>query len=234
MLRFALALLLACGTTALSGCAIPQGEPSPDSPDEEVAQSEDALALASLYGTWKSPAGAIGTITFTRDAASTFGGLKGRRFEVTLGAGLDVTGVYKLTHGTQLVLAAYDRPSLELAKILGEYSVKKKGTTLTLTKRSDRTVVQTFQPAVVHSAAEITGAAEAYVWPARDPDYVYRTFDSREAAEAWGSMQSDARWLARDGETFTTVRFVSGSNDLWSQELTVDKTTLAIVVTGEH
>ena len=68
----------------------------------------------------------------------------------------------------------------------------------------------------------------------RDPEYAYRTFDTRAAALAWGNTQGGSEWLARDGETPTATKFVSGSNGLWSQELTVDKVSLAITVTGEH
>lgn len=242
MRRSILALLLASFTAAFCGCAAPQGDVDSEG---DVAQSEDALALASLYGTWNDQGGAFYTITFTKEPASTFGGLKGRRFEATIDTGIrcittpcpsqvDVSGVYKLTHGTQLTLAAYDKPSVELAKVLGAYGVKLKANALTLTKRSDRTIVQTFDKAVVHTAGEIFAAAEAHAWPARDPDFIYRTFTTRTAAETWGNTQSASAWLARDGETSTATKFVSGQNDLWSQEFTVNKTTLAVTITGEH
>lgn len=230
MRRSLLALILGCASIALVGCAVPHDDVDPEA---DVAQSEDALALASLYGTWNDQGGAFSTITFTKAAASTFGGFKGRRFEASIDTGI-VSGVYKLTHGTQLTLAAYGKPSPELAKVLGEYGVKLKAKTLTLTKKSDRTIVQTFDKAVLHSAAEILAAAEAYAWPTRDPDSVYRVFDTRAAAEAWGNTQSGSEWLARDGETATATKFVSGFNDLWSQEFTVDKTKLTITITGEH
>ena len=220
MRRSVLVSLFAAVSLTLFGCAT-ETDAGDEADQGDVAQSEDALALASLYGTWNAQAGGISTMTFSKDAAST-GGFKGRRFDAVLEGG-SVSGVYKVTHGTQLIFA----------DVLGEYGLRLKGKTLTLTKKSDRTVVHSFEKAVLHSAAEMLAAAEAAVWRSRDPEYVYRTFTTRAAAEAWGNTQG-GQWLARDGETAAAAKFVSGSNDLWSQELLVDKITLAITVTHEH
>jgi hypothetical protein len=232
-------VLALLSTTAFFGCAS-----ADDGIEGEVGQSEDEIALASLYGTWAGQGGAFYSITFTKDAASTLGGMKGRRFEASIDTGIrcittpcpsqaDVVGVYKLAHGTQLTLSAYDKPSREFAKVLGDYSLKIKNGKLTLTK-SDRSSVQTFDKVVLHTPTQVLAAAKSYAWPTRDSEYVYRTFDTRAAAEAWGNQTAGSRWLARDGETATLSNFVSGSNDLWSQEFTVDKATLAVTVTGEH
>jgi hypothetical protein len=238
MRRSVLALLLV--SLAAAGCTFDQ---QPEA--EAVGSAEDELALASLYGTWQSQSGAFLSITFTRDAAQTLGGgLKGRRFEAVIDTGIrcittpcpstqEVSGVYKLAHGTQLTLASYDKPSREFAAVLGEYSVKIKNKDLVLTKR-DRSSTQTIDKVVFQSATRILSAAQAHAWPSRDPEYVYRTFDTRAAAEAWGNTQSSGKWLAKDGETTFTSHFVSGTNDLWSQEFTVDKRTLEITITGEH
>lgn len=230
MRRLLLASLLAVAALTLPACAAPTAEADSEG---DVAQAEDALALASLIGSWQSQAGAFSSLTFTGQAATALGGLRGRRFEGSIGK-VPVSGVYKLTHGTQLMLAAIAAPSSELAAALGEYRVKLQARKLTLTRQSHRSIVQTFEKAVVHSPAEILAAAEAHAWPVRDPDSVYRTFDTRAAAEAWGSSHGDSKWLARDGETATATKFVFGANDLWWEELEVDKTTLAITVTGEH
>lgn len=131
------------------------------------------------------------------------------------------------------MLSSFDTPSPAFANVLGEYGIRLKGKTLTLTKKSDRSIVQTLEKNVLHSAAEILAAAEAEAWRARDPEYVYRSFTTRAAAEAWGNSVG-GQWLARAGETATAVSFVNGSNDLWSQEFLVDKLTLAITITHEH
>ena len=230
MHRLLLASLLSAAAVGFPACAVPAAEGDAEG---DVAQSEDALALASLVGAWQSQAGAFSSLTFTVQAATALGGLRGRRFEGSIGR-VPVSGVYKLTHGTQLTLAANAAPSRELAATLGEYGVKMQAGKLTLTRRSDHSIVQTLEKATVHSPAELLAAAEAHAWPVRDPDAVYRTFETRAAAEAWGKAVAGSRWLARDGETATATRFVFGANDLWWEELEVDKTTLAITVTGEH
>lgn len=241
-MRFALApalvLVLTSLVAPLAGCASAH-----DGSEAAVGQSEEELALASLYGTWQGP-GPFYSITFTTDLASTLGGMHGHRFETTFDTGIrcvttpcpssaESGGVYKLAHGTQLTLAHPDKPSPQFARVLGEYSVKLNGKKLTLTKREDSTT-QTLEKVALHTAAQVLAAAEAYAWPTREKGYVYRVFDTRAAAEAWGSTQSNARWLAHDGETVTTASFVIGTNDLWAQEFTVDKATLKITITGEH
>lgn len=126
--------------------------------EDTVGETEDALALASLYGSWTSDNGTIHSITFTRDAAQTLGGfLKGRGFSATIDNGVrcittpcpsedTVGGVYKLANGTKLTLASFDKPSLAFSKILGDYSVKLSGSSLVLTKK-DTGVKQTFKKA---------------------------------------------------------------------------------------
>ncbi|MEO7091838.1 MAG: hypothetical protein ABI175_01225 [Polyangiales bacterium] len=233
---------LACSALAFAGCALQQEDPVSEG---SVDDTEDAVTLAALYGTWEGDGGAFYSLTFTKDAASTLGGLKGRRFEATIDTGIrcfttpcsssaEVVGVYKTTSGVKLTLSAYDKPSREFARVLGDYKMKLVADTLTLTRSSDPTVVESFHRVKLHTAKEMTKAAEAYAWPTRYPEYVYRTFDTRAAAETWGSKTADSQWLAHDGETTTVSQFVAGSNDLWSQEFTVDKRTLAVTVTGEH
>ena len=246
MRRTFLLFLLLSTAVAASGCALDHDDATSN---ETTAESEDALALASLYGTWRANgAGDILSISFTRDYAQTLGGfLRGRRFETTIDTGIrcittpcnssaEGGGVYKLgSWGTRLTLASYDKPGRELAKVLGDYGVRRWGNTLTLTKK-DGTGSQSFTKVNLHSSWEVTGAALEHAWPTRDPKNSDRLFDTRAAAESWGSSgQSGGRqWIAREGETATTATFVSGSNDLWSQVFTVDKETLAVTITAEH
>src|SRR4051812_47523856 len=176
MSRSIIALALASLASFSVGCAVQHDDPTLRTDEGAVDQSEDAVTLAALYGSWEGDGGAIYSITFTKDAASTLGGfLKGRRFEATIDSGIrcittpcasstDVVGVYKTTSGVKLTLASYDKPSLAFSKVLGDYSMKLKGDTLTLTK-SDKTIVETFHPVKLHTAKEITHAAETYAWP---------------------------------------------------------------------
>ena len=64
------------------------------------------------------------------------------------------------------------------------------------------------------------------------PDSDFGWLDAELAALR--DLERVGQWLARDGETATATKFVFGANDLWWEELEVDKTTLAITVTGEH
>lgn len=238
-----LALILASSAVAFLGCAVQHDDDLTD--EGTIDESADAVTLAALYGTWEGEGGAFYTLTFTKDPASTLGGgLKGRRFEASIDTGIrcittpcpsstEVSGVYKTTSGIKLTLASYDRPSLEFSRVLGDYRMKLVRDTLTLTKY-DGTIVESFHKLKAHTAKEVTAAAEAHAWPTRYPEYVYRTFTTRAAAEKWGNATPDSRWLARDGETADATKFVSGQNDLWSQEFTVDKYTLAVTITGEH
>lgn len=147
--------------SCFAGCAV-QSQEEPN--DGVTDSSEDALALASLYGTWIGDGGKFYEITFSKDAAETLGGgLKGRRFDAKIDTGvrciaapcdaatLEASGVYKLSHGTSLTLASYDRPSLEFSKVLGDYSVKVSKGVLTLTKK-DGSFKETF-----HQAPPSTG-----------------------------------------------------------------------------
>ena len=235
-------LVLASIAAAFVGCAVSHDDPTSE---RAVDVSDDAVTLASLYGTWEGDGGTFYSITFTKDAAQTLGGgLQGRRFDATIDNGIrcittpcdsstEVAGVYKTTSGVKLTLASYDKPSYAFSRVLGDYSMKLAGDTLTLTK-SDKTTVEAFHRVKLHTAKEITKAAEAYAWPTRYPEYVYRTFETRTDAEAWGNTHAGSQWLAHDGETTAASKFVAGMNDLWSQEFTVDKRTLAITLTGEH
>ncbi len=148
------AVLLASASTLFAGCAVQSGDVS----DGPIDESEDAIGVSALYGTWTG-GNTIYSITFTRDYAETFGGgLRGRRFDATIdtglrcvtapcdGATMEVSGVYKLTKGSTLTLASYDRPTLEFSKILGDYTVKSSKTSLFIGKK-DGTLKETFTKA---------------------------------------------------------------------------------------
>jgi hypothetical protein len=151
---FSLSLLAAAAaaTFAVSGCAMQNADPADEA---EVAESEQALALASLYGKWEGESGTIYSIDFSKDAAETLGGfLKGRSFTASIDTGIrcfttpcpsqaDVGGVWKLSNGTKLTLASYDKPTAAFGKILGDYSVKITNAKLVLTKK-DGTLVESF------------------------------------------------------------------------------------------
>ncbi len=235
-------LLASAAATTFLGCAVQH-----DGATEEATETaEDAVTLAALYGTWQGEGGKFITLSFTTDKAETLGGyMKGRRFEATIDTGIrcittpcpssiEASGVYKTTSGVKLTLNSYDKPSREFGAVLGDYSMKQSGDKLTLTKSDDKTVVESFHRVKLHTDKEVVAAAEAHAWPSRDKGYVYRLFDTRAAAEAFGNTHGNSRWIGRDGETATTSRFVSGFNDLWAEEFTVDKASLAITVTGEH
>ncbi len=148
--------LLVCAlfaaTAMTAGCAV---EPATDQ-EEIVESSDEALTYVSLKGTWTGVDGIIYSLTFTKDHASTMGGLKGYKFSATIdtgvrcikapcdGASTTVSGVYKVD-GTKMTLASYDKPTATFAKILGDYKVatKDKVTKIKLTK-SDGTLTENF------------------------------------------------------------------------------------------
>lgn len=142
-----------------AGCAATDAEEA----EEVAASSEEALSAANIYGAWEAETGPIYNITFTRNYAETLGGgLKGKSFEATVDNGIrcittpcpatdSVAGVYKVTGGSKLTLASYDRPSLAFSRYLGDYRVSLAKGKLTL-KKLDGTVQGTF-----HKAAPVTG-----------------------------------------------------------------------------
>ncbi len=139
------------------GCAATPAEDGEELGD--TASNEEALSASNIYGSWEAETGPIHDITFTRDYAETLGGgLKGRRFEATVDNGVrcittpcdssdEVGGVYKLTGGSKLTLASYDRPSLVFSRYLGDYRVTLRRNKLTLSKL-DGTVEGTFHRAI--------------------------------------------------------------------------------------
>lgn len=155
-LSFSFLAVAIAASVSLAGCAVQNA----DSSDEgAVTSAEDELALASIYGAWEGEGGKIYTINFSKDAAETLGGfLKGRSFTASIDTGVrcittpcdlaqaDVGGVYKLTSGTKLTLASYDKPTAAFGAILGDYGIKLVGKKLVLTKR-DGTLTETFHKA---------------------------------------------------------------------------------------
>lgn len=143
------AALLASASLLFAGCAIQNGT---DTDEGNVEQSDDALATKSLYGTWEAVSGPIYRIEFTETKTSTLGGWSGRSFNATVDNGVrcfttpcdssdDVGGVYRVSFGTRVTFASFDKPSATFAKYLGDYSMKlSKDGVLTL-KKTDGTVV---------------------------------------------------------------------------------------------
>ncbi len=152
-MRSALIAVMFAASTLFGGCAVQSAQQD----DGPIDEADDALATSKVYGTWDATSGgAFYNITFTKDYAETLGGfLKGRRFEAAIDTGvrcimapcdaatLNAGGVYRVS-GSKLVLASYDKPSLEFSKVLGDYTVtlSAKGV-LTLAKR-DGSFKQTF------------------------------------------------------------------------------------------
>lgn len=145
-----LAALLASASLLFAGCAIENAGTN----DEGATESaDDALATADLYGTWEAVSGPIYKIEFTETKAKTLGGWSGREFFATVDNGVrcittpcpssdDVGGVYRVSFGTRVTFASYDKPTATFAKYLGDYKLdlSKKTGVLTLTK-TDGTVV---------------------------------------------------------------------------------------------
>lgn len=146
MNRFLTACLLAASMFA-GGCAL-QTEESVEDPS---AASEDELTTAQLAGIWVAESGPIDRIEFTKDKAKTLGGWSGRQFSASVDNGVrcittpcpssdDVAGVYRVSFGTRVTFASYDKPSLTFSKYLGDYTMYLKNKQLHL-KKTDGTVV---------------------------------------------------------------------------------------------
>ncbi|HEY4242254.1 MAG TPA: hypothetical protein VGM88_20695 [Kofleriaceae bacterium] len=60
----------------------------------------------------------------------------------------------------------------------------------------------------------------------------FRTVTAAEHAQP--PEDGSIAWLVRTAETAHLVTFTSGENDLWAETFTVDPTSCALVVTGEH
>ena len=64
-----------------------------------------------------------------------------------------------------------------------------------------------------------------------------KVFATEAAAYAWQQSNlpnGGLEWLAHDGETILSARFVEGTNDLWSQRFDIDRVTGVVTVTHEH
>ncbi len=90
----------------------------------------------------------------------------------------------------------------------------------------------------VLSASQLLQRAREYVWAGPiEPGYVRKVFATEAAAYAWQQSNlpdGGLEWLARDGETILSARFVEGTNDLWSQRFDIDRVTGVVTVTHEH
>ncbi len=88
------------------------------------------------------------------------------------------------------------------------------------------------------TASQLLQRARAYAWAGPiEPGYVRKVFATEAAAYAWQQANlpnGGLEWLAHDGETILSARFVEGSNDLWSQRFDIDRVTGAVTVTHEH
>ena len=88
------------------------------------------------------------------------------------------------------------------------------------------------------TASQLLQRARAYAWSGPiEPGYVRKVFATEAAAYAWQQSNlpnGGLEWLAHDGETILSARFVEGSNDLWSQRFDIDRVTGVVTVTHEH
>ncbi|MGZ3424841.1 MAG: hypothetical protein ACXVEF_15855 [Polyangiales bacterium] len=144
--------LFAAASLVFTGCAVQN-----DSADDEGSESAaDALALATIYGTWEQQAGgAFYEITFTNEKAESLGGFfKGRKFSAKIDTGArcikapcdvataEVSGIYKIS-GNKLSLTSYDKPTAAFGRVIGDYTATVSKGVLKLVRRDGSLTTET-------------------------------------------------------------------------------------------
>ena len=82
---------------------------------------------------------------------------------------------------------------------------------------------------------DVVGAAKAYFFEAPEADEVNQVFATTSQAETFQDPEGrQVNWLVRTENKGTSVAFIGGRNDLWSQTFDVDTVTCAVTLTGEH
>jgi hypothetical protein len=192
-IRLALSALLA--SSFLAGCAVDTGALA-----ETTASESDAFSLPTkpsprtLVGSWLADRGNVTRLELTEEPAQTFGGGIGRKFTATVDTGIrcittpcpafvDVTGVY-IVRGSIVSLNAFDRPSPEFARVLGDYRFAVTRGVLTLTNMVEGSIKVTFRRAPVESCVTYESDVTDVTGTTGERAFYAINVPSKEAGEA--------------------------------------------------